>query len=286
MIRSLMNLFYKTYERSLSNDVKNGPVPEHIAIIMDGNRRFANRLGKNTNYGHSRGADVTERVIEWSYDIGVKELTVYAFSTENFNRSTDETIQLFELIGSKFDSMRESERTHEKKIRVRVVGDCSLLPTELQESARRIEHATKDYDRFNLNVALAYGGRQDIVQAVRRMADKVIKGQLSIEDINESTIADHFYPSEGTAVSNVDLIIRTGGNERVSNFLPWQANGNECAAYFCAPFWPEFRRIDFLRSIRIYQTRLAEQKKKEHNRTTHFLKEIRKTNDGHCNNRI
>ncbi|MGM0771951.1 MAG: polyprenyl diphosphate synthase [Halobacteriota archaeon] len=282
MMRSLMNLFYKTYERALSKDVKSGSVPKHVAIIMDGNRRFASRLGKRTNYGHSKGADVTENVIEWSYDIGVKELTVYAFSTENFNRSSDETLQLFDLIGSKFDYMRENERTHERKIRVRVIGDHSLLPEELQKSARRIEQATKDYDKFDLNVALAYGGRQDIVQAVRKMADKVIKGQLSLEDVNESTIADYFYPSEGSAVSNVDLIIRTGGNERISNFLPWQANGNECAAYFCAPFWPEFRKIDFLRSIRIYQERLNEQKKKEHSRTTHFLKEIRKTGDRHC----
>lgn len=277
MMRSILNLFYSTYERTLSRDVKNGPVPEHIAIIMDGNRRFASKLGKRKNYGHSKGANVTEQVIEWSYEIGVKELTVYAFSTENFNRSADETVQLFELIGKKFDHMRESERTHEKKIRVRVIGDRSLLPEDLQESAKRIEEATKDYDRFDLNVALAYGGRQDIIQAVRKMADKVLKHQLSLEDIDENTISEHFYPSEGAAVSNVDLIIRTGGNERVSNFLPWQANGNECAAYFCAPFWPEFRRIDFLRSIRIYQARLAEQKKKEQHRTTRFLNEVRKT---------
>ncbi|WP_135606350.1 polyprenyl diphosphate synthase [Methanococcoides sp. NM1] len=278
MIRSILNLFYGTYERSLSRDVKSGPVPEHIAIIMDGNRRFANKFGKKTNYGHSRGADITEQVIEWSYEIGVKELTIYAFSTENFNRSTDETVQLFELIGKKFDHMRESERTHEKKIRVRVIGDRTLLPEDLQESAERIEQATKDYDKFNLNVALAYGGRQDIVQAVRKMADKVLKRQLSLDDINETTIGDHFCPAEGAAVSNVDLIIRTGGNERVSNFLPWQANGNECAAYFCAPFWPEFRKIDFLRSIRIYQARLAEQKRKEQHRTTRFISKVRKTN--------
>ncbi|WP_445476141.1 polyprenyl diphosphate synthase [Methanococcoides methylutens] len=277
MMRSILDLFYGTYERSLSKDVKSGPVPEHIAIIMDGNRRFANKLGKKTNYGHSKGADITEQVIEWAYEIGVKELTVYAFSTENFNRSTDETIQLFELIAKKFDHMRESERTHEKKIRVRVIGDCSLLPKELQESAERIEQATKNYDKFNLNVALAYGGRQDIVQAVRKMADKVLKHQLSLEDIDETTISDYFYPAEGAAVSNVDLIIRTGGNERISNFLPWQANGNECAAYFCAPFWPEFRKIDFLRSIRTYQARLAEQKMKEKHRATHFLKKVRKT---------
>lgn len=277
MMRSILNLFYGTYERSLSRDVKSGSVPDHIAIIMDGNRRFASKLGKKTKYGHSRGADITEQVIEWSYEIGVKELTIYAFSTENFNRSTDETVQLFELIGKKFDHMRESERTHEKKIRVRVIGDRTLLPEELQESAERIEKATEEYDQFNLNVALAYGGRQDIVQAVRKMADKVLKHQLSLDDINETTIGNHFYPAEGAAVSNVDLIIRSGGDERVSNFLPWQANGNECAAYFCAPFWPEFRKIDFLRSIRTYQARLAELKRKEQHRTTRFLSKVQKT---------
>ncbi|MCZ7391971.1 MAG: polyprenyl diphosphate synthase, partial [Candidatus Methanoperedens sp.] len=122
------------------------------------------------------------------------------------------------------------------------------------------EEITKNYDGVYLNVALAYGGRQELVDAARKMACKIRNGELSVRDINEETISNNLYPASGS-VPYVDLIIRTGGDERLSNFLPWQANGNECAAYFCAPFWPEFRRIDFLRAIRTYQTREHERQK-------------------------
>jgi tritrans,polycis-undecaprenyl-diphosphate synthase [geranylgeranyl-diphosphate specific] len=227
---------------------------------MDGNRRYANRIGKLTTYGHVKGASVTEKVIEWCYEVGIKQLTIYAFSTENFNRAEDEKQKLFELIGLKFDELCKDERTHKKKIHIRAIGDIQKLPISLQYSIKEAERCTATYDQFYLNVAIAYGGRQDIVQAVRKIAEKVDKGQLNTEDITESTIANHLYPAAGNAIPNVDLIIRTGGDERVSNFLPWQTCGNECATYFCAPYWPEFRKIDFLRSIRIYQERLQEKK--------------------------
>lgn len=251
-------------------------VPEHIAIIMDGNRRYANRIGKLTNYGHVRGASVTEKVIEWSYEVGVKQLTVYAFSTENFNRSEDEKQKLFELIGLKFDELCQDERTHKRKMHIRAIGDLQKLPSGLRYSIKEAERCTANYDQFYLNVAIAYGGRQDIIQAVRKIAEKIDKGQLDPEDITEGTIADHLYPVAGDPVPNVDLIIRTGGDERVSNFLPWQTSGNECATYFCAPFWPEFRKIDLLRSIRIYQERLQEKKLVMMKRNAIFLKTLEK----------
>jgi tritrans,polycis-undecaprenyl-diphosphate synthase [geranylgeranyl-diphosphate specific] len=253
-------------------------VPEHIAIIMDGNRRYANRAGKLINYGHAKGASVTEKVIEWSHEIGVKQLTVYAFSTENFNRSADEKEKLFELIGLKFDELCRDERTHKRKMHIRAIGDLQKLPSGLQDSIKEAEKCTAGYDRFYLNVAIAYGGRQDIVQAVRKIAEKVDKGQIDPEDITESTISNHLYPVAGNAVPNVDLIIRTGGDERVSNFLPWQTAGNECATYFCAPFWPEFRKIDLLRSIRIYQERLQEKKRVMIKRNAILLKASEKKN--------
>ncbi len=270
MLRRAIDLIYRGYEELLIRKIKRGNIPSHVAIIMDGNRRFASRMGKMTEFGHSRGARITEQVIEWSYEIGVKELTVYAFSTENFNRSFEETEKLFELIGNKLDYMRENERTHEKGIRVRAIGNRISLPPSLQRSIDEIEKATKDYNNLNVNVAIAYGGRQDIIQAVKEIAMQVSKGELDINEITESTISRHLYPSRDAPVSNVDLIIRTGGDERTSNFMTWQANGNECAAYFCAPFWPDFRKIDMLRSIRIYQSRMEEKKKKEYHRTTHF----------------
>lgn len=256
MLKFIWRILYRVYERSLVQEVANSTVPRHVAVIMDGNRRYAGRIKRATRFGHVRGADTTEKVIDWSWETGVEHLTIYAFSTENFNRSEDETEALFDLIGLKFDEMCDDERTHKRKMRVRVIGDTSKVPLSLQRSIEKVERITRDYDGFHLNVAIAYGGRQDIVQAVREIANKIQMDELRLNEITEFTISDHLYPAGGVAVPNVDLIIRTGGDMRVSNFLSWQANGNECAAYFCAPFWPEFRKIDLLRSIRVYQSRM------------------------------
>jgi tritrans,polycis-undecaprenyl-diphosphate synthase [geranylgeranyl-diphosphate specific] len=276
ILRSIPRVFYKGYERLLTQEVKNEHVPRHVAIIMDGNRRYARKLGHLSSFGHKIGADVTEKVLEWSCELGIEHLTIYAFSTENFNRSDDEKDKLFDLIRVKFDQIGVDERTHERKMRVHAIGDIEKLPLNLRESIRNVELVTSAYDKFNLNVAIAYGGRQEIVQAVREIASKVEAGELDPEDINEDTISGHLYPCGSTALPDVDLIIRTGGDERVSNFLPWQANGSECAAYFCAPFWPEFRKIDFLRSIRVYQSRMKEKHINTSTRAAHFLKYLGK----------
>ena len=256
MLKFMWRTLYGGYERLLAQEIISGTIPRHAAIIMDGNRRYAGRIKKANNFGHSRGADTTEKVIDWSWEVGVEHLTIYAFSTENFNRSEDETESLFDLIGLKFDEMCDDERTHSRRMRVRVIGDTSKVSSSLQRSIEKVERITHNYDGFHLNVAIAYGGRQDIVQAVQEIANKVQRGELDLDEVTESTISDHLYPAGGVAVPNVDLIIRTGGDMRVSNFLSWQANGNECAAYFSAPFWPEFRKIDLLRSIRVYQSRM------------------------------
>ncbi|MDP3106261.1 MAG: polyprenyl diphosphate synthase [Candidatus Methanoperedens sp.] len=259
-ILNLTGILYGGYEKLLASEIRGKPIPSHVAIIMDGNRRFAIKHGLSQYYGHLKGADSTEKVLDWSFDLGIKQLTVYAFSTENFNRDDDEKNSLFDLIGLKFDKICSDERTHRRRMRVRVIGNIDILPPSLQSAARRAQDMTKNYDGVYLNVALAYGGRQELVDATRAMARKIKSGMLSIEDINEHTFSKNMYPSTGS-VPGVDLIIRTGGNERISNFLPWQANGNECAAYFCAPYWPEFRRIDLLRAIRTYQTREHERQK-------------------------
>lgn len=257
---SLTGLLYSGYEALLANEIRDKPVPSHVAIIMDGNRRFARRRGLEQYYGHFKGADTTEKVLDWSFDLGIKQLTVYAFSTENFDRDDVEKNRLFELIGIKFDKICKDKRTHKRRMRVRVLGNIDLLPPALKSSAKHAEEITRNYDNLYLNVALAYGGRQELVDTARKMAWKIKTGELSLKDINEETISNNLYP-QGGSVPYVDLIIRTGGDERISNFLPWQANGNECAAYFCAPFWPEFRRIDLLRAIRTFQTREHERQK-------------------------
>lgn len=276
IIKHIPPVIHRGYERLLTQEVKSSRIPRHIAIIMDGNRRYAKRFGQISSFGHKKGAGVTEKVMEWACELGIEHLTIYAFSTENFSRSDDEKDKLFDLIRVKFDEIGEDERTHKRKMRVHAIGDIERLPDPLQESIRNVEFATSGYDKFNLNVALAYGGRQEIVLAVQEIARKIKSGEMDIEDINEETISDHLYPAGKTAIPDVDLIIRTGGDERVSNFLPWQANGNECASYFCAPFWPEFRKVDFLRSIRTYQTRTEEKRENTTLRAAHFLKALGK----------
>jgi tritrans,polycis-undecaprenyl-diphosphate synthase [geranylgeranyl-diphosphate specific] len=164
---------------------------------------------------------------------------------------------------------------------VKAIGNVNLLPDSVKGAIRKAEHATSQYNKFNLFIAVAYSGKMEIVDSVYIIAKMVKRGLLSVEDINEETISKHLYISEiedgssAGAKTSVDLLIRTGGEQRVSNFVPWQALGNECAAYFCAPFWPEFRRIDLLRAIRTYQEREDEKRQRTLSRMLklkHFLK--------------
>jgi tritrans,polycis-undecaprenyl-diphosphate synthase [geranylgeranyl-diphosphate specific] len=276
----IFSMFYLEYERRLEIEILNSEIPHHIAVIMDGNRRYAGQLGKARSFGHAMGAEVTEKVIEWCYEIGVKQLTLYAFSTENFQRSEEEVDGLFNLINEKFQKLYSDPRTHEKEMQIRVIGDRSKLPAFLNKSIVKIEKATENYRKFHLNIAIAYGGRQDIIQAVRDIAVCISSGKLTLEEVDENLISRHLYPAPGVSVPNVDLVIRTGGDERVSNFLPWQANGSECAAYFCAPFWPEFRKIDLLRSIRVYQARKAERRQEQSYRISKVVNFLEIRNSG------
>ncbi len=255
----MSNPAYTFYERFLTREVMAGPPVEHIAVIQDGNRRYAQRKGISKFLGHSRGAKTTDKVSDWCLELGVRHLTVYAFSTENFKRDDDEKQYLFELIKTKFLEMYHSEKIHRNQVRVRAIGRIDLLPDDLQEAIRSTEEATRSYMRLYFNVALAYGGQCELVDAARALAWQVRAGKISASQVDENVIASYLYPHDDVPVPKVDLIIRTGGEFRTSNFLPWQANGNECAAYFCAPYWPEFRKIDFLRAVRTAQIRRSSQ---------------------------
>jgi len=251
----LSNPVYALYERLLLDQIVAGETVEHVAIIQDGNRRYARQRGLTTALGHSLGAKTPDRVSDWCLELGIKHLTLYAFSTENFKRDEEEKRYLFDLIRRKFEDLGKSEKIHKNKIRVRAIGKVEMLPVALQEEIRRTEEITRCYDRMFLNVALAYGGQRELVDAAQSLARAVRAGSISARDVSEELIARHLYPQDDIPVPKVDLIIRTGGDFRTSNFLPWQANGNECAAYFCAPYWPEFRKIDFLRAVRVAQVR-------------------------------
>jgi len=257
MSLNLSSPVYSLYEQFLKRDVLAGPPVKHVAIIQDGNRRYARSRGLPAFIGHNRGAETTSNVSDWCLELGVKHLTVYAFSTENFKRDEEEKSYLFDLIKRKLIEMYSSERIHHNRVRVRAIGRVDLLPKDLQEAIQRVEEATKRYSGLYFNVALAYGGQCELVDAAKALAHEVEAHKISAGSIDESIIARYLYPHNGVPVPKVDVIIRTGGEFRTSNFLPWQANGNECAAYFCAPYWPEFRKIDFLRAIRTAQIRLS-----------------------------
>ncbi len=229
-------------------------IPCHVAVIQDGNRRFAREHGIDTASGHRLGADTTEQVLDWACDLGVRHITFYTFSTENFRRDQEELTSLFELFREKFTAMRSDERVHRNHIRVQMIGDRSLLPADLLATIDATEEATRKYGDYFFNLALAYGGRNEIVHATRSILGEVRRGALDPAAITPDTVEGHLH--RGAPIPPVDLIIRTGNDSRTSNFLPWLANGHESAVYFCAPYWPAFRKIDLLRAVRVYDQRM------------------------------
>ncbi|WP_380681498.1 polyprenyl diphosphate synthase [Salinigranum sp. GCM10025319] len=250
MLRWVRRQVRRAYVRHLDRTIDDGPT--HVAIIQDGNRRYARQQGGDAPDGHRAGAETTEQVLDWCRELGIEELTVYAFSTENFSRPPEEREPLFDLIESKLYELADADRVHEEGMRIRAVGETERLPDRVREAIDYAESRTRAYDSFNLNVALAYGGRAELLNAARDVLRAVADGDLSAADVDVDAIDDRL---SGQPVRDVDLIIRTGGDERTSNFLPWHANGNEAAVFFCTPYWPEFSKADFLRAIRTYESR-------------------------------
>ena len=242
--------FRRAYERVLRREIGDGPT--HVAIIQDGNRRYARKHGDDAPDGHRAGAQTTENVLKWCEELGIEELTLYAFSTENFDRPPHERRPLFDLIEDKLYEFADAERVHDREVAVRAIGEVDMLPERVRDAVDYAESQTADYDRFTLNIALAYGGRAELLGAARDVCREVDAGDLSPGDVDVEAVDSHL---SRKPVRDVDLIIRTGGDERTSNFLPWHANGNEAAVYFCAPYWPEFSKIDLLRGIRTYESR-------------------------------
>ncbi|MFB0500287.1 MAG: polyprenyl diphosphate synthase [Candidatus Hadarchaeaceae archaeon] len=241
----------KYYEQQLLEEVKQwGNIPQHIAIILDGNRRFAQKLGLDKLQGHALGAKKLEEVLNWFQEIGVKHVTVYAFSIENFNRSSEEIKALMDLFVEKFKKMAKDERVHKYKIRIRAIGDLTCLPKQVKKAIEEAQEVTQGYDGYTLNIAIGYGGRAELAEAVRQICERIKRGELKPSDVDESIINSHLYTA---GIPDPDLIIRTSGEERLSGFLLWQSAYSEL--YFCETNWPEFSKIEFLRAIRTYQGR-------------------------------
>jgi tritrans,polycis-undecaprenyl-diphosphate synthase [geranylgeranyl-diphosphate specific] len=249
MFRTLID---PLYERILR--IQCPHIPRHIAIIQDGNRRFAKLQNLPRRIGHLAGADRTEQVLDWAHELNIQYITLYSFSTENFSRDPEEIKDLFAIFKEKFERVCEDPRVRRYGIRVQVVGDRSRIPPDLLGAIERAEEKTAQYRNYYLNVALAYGGRNEIVNAARSILRDVRDGRYSADAIDTDLIEEHLHA--GIQLPPVDLIIRTGNEWRTSNFLPWLANGHECAVYFCAPYWPMFRKIDLLRAIRVYSQRV------------------------------
>jgi tritrans,polycis-undecaprenyl-diphosphate synthase [geranylgeranyl-diphosphate specific] len=225
-------------------------MPNHVGIILDGNRRYARRHNQEAGFGHTMGAERIEEVLDWCFDAGIKVVTIYAFSTENFARKKKEVHHIMEIAQERFETVARSEVVHRHEVRIRAIGQRSLLPPQLLAAIREAEEVTKDYDKFQLNVAIGYGGRTEIVDAVKRIAEKVQTGEISPSVISDEVIEQHLYTA---GIADPELIIRTSGEERLSGFLLWQSAYSEL--YFADVYWPEIRKIDFWRALRTFQQR-------------------------------
>ncbi len=223
-------------------------LPSHIAIIMDGNRTWAKEKRLDPKLGHKEGAKVLEKTVRYANKIGIKHLTVYAFSTENWNRTQEEVGALMNLLGVYLDDF--SKRADTENVKIQVLGDISALSKNLQNSINKAIDRTKDNTGIVFNVAFNYGGRAELVMAAKEIAKQVQQGKINIENITEETITNNLYTK---GQPDVDLLIRTSGQIRTSGFLPWQSIYAEFV--FLKKNWPDFNEEDLLECIQEYQKR-------------------------------
>jgi tritrans,polycis-undecaprenyl-diphosphate synthase [geranylgeranyl-diphosphate specific] len=242
---------YKLYEKYLWMQIESGPIPLHVGIIPNGNRRWAQETGLPILEGHVYGYEKLKDVLKWLWELKVPYVTVFAMSTENcLYRSRVEVENLFNIIRKGLVELLNSNEIHKNRVRVSVIGRLEYVPSDIKDLIRKLEESTASYDNYFLTIALCYGGRQEIVDAVRSIAHDIASGLLRTDEINEEVFSKYLYTRN---IPDVDLIIRTSGEERISNFLLWQSAYSEL--YFCDVYWPEFRKIDLWRAVRSYQKR-------------------------------
>ncbi len=227
-------------------DIEN--MPKHIAIIMDGNRRWAKKQGKSASFGHKEGAKTLEKIVRYANKIGLKYITVYAFSTENWKRAEEEVKALMALLQSYLDDY--SKRADSENIRVKILGDITALSQGMQKSIINCMERTKNNTGVTFNIALNYGGRDEIVKSVQNIVKEVQNGNIKIDEINEEVISNNLYTK---GQPDPDLLIRTSGEMRLSNFLPWQLVYSEFL--FVDKNWPDFTEEDLDNAILEYQKR-------------------------------
>lgn len=223
-------------------------IPTHVAIIMDGNRRWARKRNIDYRLGHKEGAKTLEKIVRYAKKVGIKYITVYAFSTENWKRTSEEVSALMLLLKTYLDDY--GKRADTENIKVKVLGDISALTPGLQKSIKKCEERTKDNDGIYFSICINYGGRDEIVHAVKKIAQDVKDGKIGIDDINEKLMNNYLYTKE---IPDPDLIIRTSGELRTSGFLTWQSVYSEYL--FMDKYWPDFSEDDIDFAIKEYQRR-------------------------------
>lgn len=241
--------FYSVYERSLASSLPADRMPQHIGVLVDGNRRWAAQLGESTKHGHQAGAERIIDFLGWCNELEISMVTLYMLSTENLKRSPEELSGLLEVIEAFICNLTSAQIA-----RVRGVGQLASLPESLKKSLAEAEAATASIDSVQVNIAVGYGGRQEIVDAVRELLKEAAQAGTDITELAENLdiddISRHLYTK---GLPDPDLLIRTSGEQRLSGFLTWQSAYSEF--YFCEALWPDFRRIDFLRALRDYVQR-------------------------------
>jgi len=228
--------------------------PEHVAIIQDGNRRYAKKHGLTVQEGHQKGAEKTIEILTWATDLNIHHVTVFAFSTENFQRAEDEKEGLHNIFLEKFHQMLDNPHIIEHQINITVIGDRGLISPELIKEIEKVEEMTKDFHRYYVHIAIAYGGQNEIIHTAERLR--------GVDNINEETVTEAMYP--GIEIPPVDIMVRTANESRTSNFVPWLSYGNSAIFYKIKRTWPEIRYKDLLKALKTYNkdiTSLSQKKR-------------------------
>mgnify|MGYP000188937829 CR=1 FL=1 len=242
-------LLYRLYERRLMGTLGSTTLPRHIGVMLDGNRRWAKELGRNAAFGHERGADKINEFLTWCGEVGVQVVTLWLLSTDNLKRAREEIDALLQIIAGAVERLAEAHQW-----RLKMVGNLQMLPQEFVSRLEKAESSTADVKGMQVNIAVGYGGRQEITDAVRSLlAEQATSGKTLDEvarSIKVDDITDHLYTK---GQPDPDLVIRTSGEQRMSGFMLWQTVHTEL--YFCEAYWPDFRKVDFLRALRDYTQR-------------------------------
>lgn len=254
LLRTFTHPLYWWYERKLTTQISKGSIPQHIGVILDGNRRFARGIGLDARMGHEYGVEKVHDLLEWCLKLGISNVTIFVFSAENFDRTPAEVEYLFGLFVRESRKLMTNPRIKANKVRVKVIGRRSKLPDAVVTATETLENSTAEHDGMLLNIAFGYGGREEIVDGVKKLLLEAQAAHRSPAEVAEhltaAQISDYLYTA---GIPDPDFIIRTSGEVRLSGFLLWQAAYSEY--YFCDALWPGFRHVDFLRAIRSYQGR-------------------------------